>query len=134
MYKRLVAYKKEQKHTNIPQRCKEDPKLGYWVSNQRGVYRNKTLTEKRNYLLNFIGFEWGKLSKRKKAPWEEVYQRLVAYKKEHKHTNVPQLYKEDQKLGYWVNNQRIVYKKKRMTKERQYLFNFIGFEWKLRSL
>jgi len=38
--------------------------------------------------------------------WEEMYQRLVAYKTEHKDTNVPQSYKKDPKLGKWVNAQR----------------------------
>ena len=46
------------------------------------------------------------------ARWEEMYQRLVAYKKEHKNTRVPQTYNVDPKLGTWVHNQRNAYRDK----------------------
>jgi len=58
MYKWLVAYKEEHKHTYVPLRYKEDFHLGNWAGTQCKVYRKKTMTEKRKYLLNFIGFEW----------------------------------------------------------------------------
>jgi len=44
MYQRLVAYKKEHKDTNVPYKYKEEPKLGGWVTTQRDLYRNKTMT------------------------------------------------------------------------------------------
>jgi hypothetical protein len=41
MFKKLVAYKVQHKHTNVRQRenCKEDTKLGKWVTQQRVAYK-----------------------------------------------------------------------------------------------
>jgi len=38
--------------------------------------------------------------------WEEMYNRLLKYKQKNGNTLVPQRYKEDPKLGRWVNKQR----------------------------
>jgi hypothetical protein len=39
MYGKLVAYKKQNKSTLVPQRYEEDPKLGQWVVYQRDNYK-----------------------------------------------------------------------------------------------
>jgi len=130
MYQRLVAFKKEHKHTMVPKKYNEDPYLGRWVYTQRAARRNKTMTEERKCLLNSIGFLWASLTINK-AQWEEMYQRLVAFKKEHKHTMVPTKYKEDPKLACWVSTQRAAYRDKTMTEERKHILNSIGFAWKL---
>jgi len=130
MYQRLVAYKKEYKDTNVPTKYNEDIKFGSWVKSQRYAYQNKMMTEERKQLLNSIGFVVPDfLSKRNNATWEETYQRLVAYKKEHNDTRVPMRYKEDPQLGRWVRNQRANHRLKKMTEERKYLLNSIGFVW-----
>jgi len=126
MYQRLVAYNKEHKDTNVTFKYKEDPKLVRWVSTQRAVHRSKQMTEERKHLLDSIGFVW-----EFSAKWEEMYQRLIAYKKEHKHTKVPYKYKEDRQLGHWVSNQRIAHRNKKMMEERKHLLNSIGFAWKI---
>ena len=91
------------------------------------------MTEERTRLLDFIGFVWNALSPvtvRNSATWEEMYQRLVAYKMEHNDINPPIKYKIDPQLGTWVTTQRTTYKnKKSMTKERKRLLNSIGFAW-----
>ena len=85
MYHRLVAYKKDHKDTEVPTRYGLDPQLGIWANNQRALNRKKKMmTKERKRLLNSVGFAW-KLSTRNKAPWEEMYQRLVSYNKEHEH-------------------------------------------------
>ena len=85
------------------------------------------MTEERKRLLNSIGFVWGGIIST--ATWEEMYQRLVAYKKEHMDVNVPKRYKKDPQLGDWVGTQRKVYKNKKMTKEHKRLLDSIGFAW-----
>ena len=55
------------------------------------------------HLLNSIGFVWNTLSSgtvRNSATWDEMYQRLVAYKTEHKDTRIPQSYKKRSKT--WI--------------------------------
>jgi len=131
MYQRLVAYKKEHKDTNVPQHFIEDPKLGVWVNNQRTAYRKKNMTDERKRLLNYIGF--GTNTAFHIASWEESYQRLVAYEKEHKDTRVPFKYEKDLKLGIWVNSQRKANKNKKLTEERKRLLQLIGFVWNAKS-
>ena len=55
-----------------------------------------------------------------------MYQRLVAYKKEHNHAMVPTNYKEDPQLGHWVHNQRNNRRNEKMTEERKHLLDYVG--------
>ena len=126
-YQRLVAYKKQYNTTKV--HAKDDPKLGRWISHQRAAYNNKTIKEERCQLLNAINFDWGN----GKPDWMDVYQRLVAYKKQYNNTNVPNRYKEDPKLGSWVGTQRVTYKDKTMKEERYQLLTSIGFRWSLQA-
>ena len=128
MYERLVAFKKEYNHTMVPRRYEGDKKLAGWVTTQRAVHKNKMMAEERRHLLDSIVFVWdGSAPGTSTATWEEMYQRLVAYRKKHNDTRVPQIYKEDPQLGTWVMNQRATYRKKKMTEERKCLLNSIGF-------
>jgi hypothetical protein len=58
-----------------------------------------------------------------------MYQKLVAYKKEHKSTYVPHNCVSDPKLGNWVISQRSKYYKKDMSMERINRLESIGFVW-----
>ena len=46
LYTRLVSYHKEHNSTLVPQKYKEDPQLGRWVSNQRYIYKKKKTNKK----------------------------------------------------------------------------------------
>jgi len=43
---------------------------------------------------------------RRRRTWEESYDLLLRFYKEHEHANVPSHYKQDPKLGAWVTRQR----------------------------
>jgi DNA-binding SARP family transcriptional activator len=131
MFQKLVAYKKNHMSTNVPQNFKKDPKLGKWVTHQRTHYKNKRMTAERINCLDSIGFIWDLCD----VQWMEMYQKLVANKKNHMSTNVPQNFKKDPKLGKWVSTQRRNYndKNKRMTAERINHLDSIGFIWDLRD-
>jgi len=123
MYQKLVAYKKQYRSTKVLAQYTEDYQLGQWVSHQRVFYKKNKITDKRTELLNSIGFVWDPLDKQ----WMEVYNRLVAYKKQYKHTNVPRRFPADPQLGSWVfyNQQR----KNKLTEKRIELLNSIKFSW-----
>ena len=130
MYERLVTYRKEHKDTWVPTKYEKDPKLGTWVRTQRKAYREKSITVDRKRLLNYVGLVWdGNAPGTSTTTWEEMYQRLVAYKKDHNNTRVPRTYKEDPQLGTWFNHQHTAYKTEKMKEERKRLLDFIGFEW-----
>jgi len=118
-YQQLRAYKAEYGHTRVPLRYEKYPKLQQWLDTQRCTCKN----EERVTLLNDIGVLVGhQRPKACTATWEEMYQRLVEYKRDHGDTKVPKKYKEDPQLGTWVHNQRYQCK----NEERVTLLNDIG--------
>ena len=126
MFQKLVTYKKEHKSAIVPVEYARDLKLGNWVSNQRSYYKNKTLFTERIHRLESIGFVWDTYD----AQWTEFFHKLVSYKKEHKSTNVPNRYAEDDhSLGKWVSNQRTSYTKNDLSIERINRLESIGFVW-----
>ncbi|OEU08115.1 hypothetical protein FRACYDRAFT_196883, partial [Fragilariopsis cylindrus CCMP1102] len=60
--------------------------------------------------------------------WMKMFQKLVTYRKLHKNTLVPRLYKEDPKLGRWVYSQRQNYKNDDILPNRLALLNSIYFK------
>eukprot|EP00536_Pseudo-nitzschia_multiseries_P005258 jgi/Psemu1/190101/e_gw1.96.74.1 len=115
----LVEYQTAYGTTNVP--C-SDPALGDWVRHQRRLHKKGTISRERIALLESLGFEW---VLRVACSWDDMYQRLVAYKNKYFTTRVPQSYKEDPKLGQWVKAQRSSCK----IKGRINRLDEIGFVW-----
>ncbi|OEU08618.1 hypothetical protein FRACYDRAFT_249511 [Fragilariopsis cylindrus CCMP1102] len=70
--------------------------------------------------------------------WNEMFQRLVAYKKNHRSlytclTPTPNRYAEDPQLGDWVMKQRRCYKNTEISVERIRRLDYIGFVWKIKE-
>ena len=120
MYARLVRYKNQYNSTCVPQSHKADPQLGKWVMTQRLSY-NKLSTEKRHQL-NLIDFVWDPLLD---VRWADMFERLVAYKKQYNSTCVPRSYTADTQLATWVNNLRN--RNNKLTAERKDQLNSIDF-------
>ena len=62
----------------------------------------------------------------------ETYDRLMAYKKQHKSTYVPRTYTDENNdihLGIWVATQRKVYNQGKLLEKRKDLLNSIDFAW-----
>jgi hypothetical protein len=123
MYARLAAYKKEQRHCNVPLKWKSDPTLGSWVNKQRNIKRR--LLPERLQRLDALGFDWDQSS----TYWEQMYAQLTAYKKEHKHCNVPHLWEQDRALGGWVAKQRQRRTNDQLSPERICRLDALGFDW-----
>ena len=68
------------------------------------------------------------------GPWYEKYLLLEEYKKEHGNCFVPQSYCiGEAKLGVWVNNQRDLYKKGKLSSSRREMLDALGFSWDPRA-
>ena len=61
--------------------------------------------------------------------WMGMYEKLVAYKNQHKNTMVPQRYEKDPKLGSWIGRQRQVYRDDKLLPKRLVLLTTIDFTW-----
>ena len=118
MYQRLVAYKNEHNgDAKVPRRYEQDPQLGHWVHTQRRFYKEAKMSDERFNLLDSIGFDWEHKPGSPQISWNEMYQRLVAYKNEHNgDAMVPRSYEQDLQLGNWVHTQRTEYNMSLMDK------------------
>eukprot|EP00814_Leptocylindrus_danicus_P013717 CAMPEP_0116014170 /NCGR_PEP_ID=MMETSP0321-20121206/6131_1 /TAXON_ID=163516 /ORGANISM="Leptocylindrus danicus var. danicus, Strain B650" /LENGTH=385 /DNA_ID=CAMNT_0003483797 /DNA_START=143 /DNA_END=1303 /DNA_ORIENTATION=- len=117
-YEELMEFKNTHGHCLVPQRYKENPNLGKWVSNQRkrfklrkkkeleSSYSFTALSSERYTLLENIGFVWsvGDYS------WRVRYEELKQFKREFGTCMVPKMDKKYPKLGSWVRKQRERYK------------------------
>lgn len=124
MFIRLKKYKEEYGDTSVPLRYSADTQLGAWVNYQRTSHRQKKLAQDKVDKLEELGFEWNPL--KHATSWEQMFWRLLAYKKCFGNVRVPFRYKPDPALGYWVSNQRAFYRKNRLTRERRILLESIG--------
>ena len=119
-FKRLVLYKKKNKHTNVSRN--ED--LGSWVTTQRRFYKDNKLAIDRIEKMDDIGFVWDPYD----AAWTTRYEELKLYKKQNDNsTNVSTHYEENHNLGYWVQKQRKANKQKKLSGKRIELLNLIDF-------
>lgn len=124
-YKQLEMYLEKNGHCNILKRCKENPKLGMWVSNQRYSNNMKKLAKKKIELLNKLGFDWNPIE----TAWFKSYHELQEYKVRNGNCNVTHECKENPSLGKWITNQRKAYKKGKLTKKKIDLLNSLDFDF-----
>lgn len=68
-----------------------------------------------------------------KAKYDEIwlhrFNKLLDYKNQFGHCNVPQTFKPDKSLGVWVSEQRMLYKRSELAEDRIKFLEEIGFEW-----
>ena len=121
-FSELVEYKAKHGDCNVPSR---QGKLGRWVNKQRMKYMAGSLSQDGIDRLNSIGFKWS--LKGKRTPWETRFNELVQYKAKHGDCNVPVM--SQGQLGYWVDTQRKLYRKDKLSQERIDCLSGIGFNW-----
>lgn len=135
-YNELVAFKELNGHCNPSARKENEKSLGAWVLLQRMDNKKKLLEEYKVELLNKIDFVWNgekssKIFKQKDDVWLIKYQKLLDYKTKNNTTIVPQHNKE---LGRWVNDQRVNFKRNKLTQFRIDKLNEINFVWDVKKL
>lgn len=139
MFCRLLQYRAKFGHCRVPNRYKEDSKLGTWVSVQRWHYRvmakgrrKKTpLTPERVIRLEKIGFQWSC-----QIQWKTHFMQLLEFVALNGHAQVPMKWEKNVKFAAWVSSQRRKYAKKKnglhasITEDQVKLLDSIGFVWK----
>jgi Helicase associated domain len=84
------------------------------------------LEEKRERIRKREEKRKSKLAGRKNASWNDQFEKLVKFYKEHGHCAVNHRKSE---FGNWVQSQRRYYKLNQLTPERILMLNSIGFDW-----
>ena len=124
-FQELVSYKKEHGDCLVPDRWRENKRLAAWVNSQRTQKNKGELDAEKIKKLDELGFVWNALEQL----WEDRFQELVSYKKEHGDCLVPQSWKENKPLGSWVKTQRKFRKKDKLDAEKIKRLDELGFIW-----
>ena len=124
-YLELKAYKYKYGDCNVTQRSKNFKILGQWVQRQRQFYKKGKLNADQVLRLEELGFVWDPL----RAAWVERYLELGAFRERYGHCGVTLSYMALPKLGAWVRNQRIAYRKGKLVLEQIRLLEELGFDW-----
>jgi len=108
---------------------KEEEKLGNWISHQKQDYKKGILLKNRVNSLNLIkGWKWeedkeGKWDKNKNQV-EEFVNKNKRFPSNHSKN------KEEKRLGSWINQQKINYKKNHLSEDRIKSLNSLSsWEW-----
>lgn len=127
MYLQLKAFYQEHGHCNVPQKWSGNPRLGHWVTVQRRSFAQKSLKKERKHKLDAMGFVWD-FRKVYEGHWEKRFDQLENFKKEHGHCKVPLTYANRQLAG-WVDRQRTLKTKGKLSASREQKLEKIGFIW-----
>jgi len=107
--------------------------LGKWASHQRNLYRKgKLLLQHQKALEKLPAWSWGKPT----ISWSKAYEYLKQYSEVRHHSIIPINYVTGYgyRLGKWVDNQRYLYKKGRLSLERQKnLEQILNWSWVVRG-
>ena len=124
-FNQLLEFKKQHGHTDVPHGYKPNVKLATWVGLQRGRFYNDGkpnqlgIPKERVKRLKQIGFNFcDPQEKENNERWEQRFQELVEYKKQHGNTTIKCKNKSHPKLGPWVKSQRELIRTNKLSKER----------------
>ncbi len=125
IFKVLVEYKKEHGNCNVSSEWEKNKQLARWVKSQRILYLDNQLDKDRIERLEDLGVVW----KRLESQWEEMFDALREYKKEHGDCKVPTGWAKNKRLAGWVRTQRKTYLDNKLDKDRIKCLDDIGFVW-----
>jgi hypothetical protein len=95
------------------------------------MVQNQPIIKDRAKKLDEIGFQW---RVREGNVWEDMFEKLTAFRDQYGHCNVPQRWDEDRELGRWVNTQRIHFRRGDIADvNRIKRLEAIGFVWNARA-
>lgn len=129
-FSELKKYFEENNSTTITNKDASYSKLKAWLRYQIQAYKNDKLDDYKTKKLIEIGVCFPEKEKIDYADklWINRYNELLAFFRKHKHSN----FKEDYgnvSLYHWTLNQRVMYKKGTLKKEKIELLNKLNFDW-----
>ena len=143
----LMAFKEEFGHCNVFYKYADNPSLGQWCSTMRKAYKiiqkgmktNRNLSQNRIERQEKIGFQWQGID------YDEAFKKrcrkLVAFKEEFGHCNVPHKFANNSSLGYWCSSMRTTYRRMQkglktnsnLSQDRIERLEDTGFQWNLQE-
>jgi len=126
MFQILAGFRAKFGNCLVPRDWVECPGLYDWILRQRQQESRKTLPKDRRLKLEGLGFEWNV----HKAKWRRMYEALREYKRVYGHRNVLAGRESYSALSAWVNRQRMLRKRSKLSPDQIRLLDRIGFVWK----
>ena len=126
-FEELQSFKEQKGHCDVPARYKENRLLGSWLTKQRTLRRNGSLSDEYQQKLTNLGVTWGKQEKQR--TWDDLFNVLLLFKQEHGHCNVPCHYKKNPRLARWALKQRQNKRKGDLDSVKVARLTKIGFVW-----
>ncbi len=128
-YQHLVDFYKEFNHSRVEIKyvSPDGFNLGKWVNIQRKQGKDGSLPIERQKKLNLLNFIWDPME----DDWKIGYEYLIVFYNKFKTCNVLFAYVNDAGygLGGWVHNQRRMFLKNKLSKDRIEKLNAINFSW-----
>jgi len=125
----LKAFKKEHGHCDVPNRYPPNPFLGRWIRTVRHAKKQGTLAKDKFLILDTLGLCWVIKPHGIQVPWKQRIHDLKAFKKIHRHCNVPYEYQPNPALGCWVSNLRKRKKRGELAEDIILVLDGLGFCW-----
>ena len=129
-FEALETFIKENGHARVPAGSVVDGvNLGVWVSNLKSRYKAGRIPQEQISRLenSHPTWAWTLLDQQ----WEEFYEQLIEYKREHGNCNVASKgqTKKERALYEWINSQRKRFKTDRLPEARKGRLEAIGFSF-----
>jgi superfamily II DNA or RNA helicase len=125
-YGRLEKYQAQHGNADVPDRWKEDRKLGSWVGSQRRRLKQGLISDEQKQQLDKLGFNW---QIREKRSWEDRIADVSAFKAKNGHCEIPVSFSKKRQLGSFVNQMRTARKNGTLPAERIAELDALGFVW-----
>ncbi|MCP3927042.1 MAG: hypothetical protein GY714_31165 [Desulfobacterales bacterium] len=135
MYGRLKRYVEKNGDFLFPRNSEKHRDLVYWVRMQKNYYRKNKISTEHKVLLEKIKFPFdtktsilkqSDKNRKVSAIWLKKYNLLKKYKKEHGDISPP--YKDNEVYSF-VNYQRTMKKKKKLTMDQLTMLDDLNFPW-----
>jgi len=129
MFAKLLAYREEHGHCQVPNSKQADAMLAKWVQRQRHHHKNNTIQPERRQRLEEIGFDWKSDKLHFASGWERRFAELLAFRERHGHLRVTKSNELSRGMSHWLDNQRLRRRGGTMKPEQKSKLDEIGFEW-----
>ena len=128
-YTKLKALFEKKGHSS-PKKDDGDEQLISWVQQQRHRHKKSKLKKEYFDLLSNLNFDWNPdVSRENNAQWLENYNKLNDYKIKFGTIKVSQTEEDYRALGRWVNDQRVAFKRNKLSDFKFRKLNDIDFIW-----
>ncbi|MBE2283810.1 MAG: helicase associated domain-containing protein [Prosthecobacter sp.] len=129
MFAKLLVFREEHGHCQVPKSRKYDATLAAWVRAQRNHHSKNKLLPERQRRLEEIGFAWKSDKLHFVGGWGTRFSELVAFKEKHGHLRITKKNQLSAGLMHWRDNQRIRFRSGVMPPEQKARLDALGFEW-----